>query len=125
MSGFIEKRDEDQDLIRSEIQEICPMERLPRMVLLNDPPQLHELKCWPSVFEPTLQGRKTFEVRKMDRDFTRGDKLRLREWAPVPEEYTGREVTVEVTYILEYRPELGIPKGYCVMAIVLVPDEKL
>jgi hypothetical protein len=74
---------------------------------------VHDLKIWPQYFDTVLSCVKTFEARKADRDYRVGDHLVLREWSKI-EEYTGREVIVRITYILD--GELAIP-GFCIMAI--------
>lgn len=61
----------------------------------------HELKCWPEYFSAILDGSKTFEVRKNDRQFCAGDELWLREYEPLPGHYTGREVRLTVTYVMD------------------------
>jgi hypothetical protein len=38
---------------------------------------VHELKCWPEYFDAILSGEKTFEVRRDDRGFQRGDIIEL------------------------------------------------
>jgi hypothetical protein len=48
-----------------------------------------------------LSGKKTFEIRKNDRRFQVNDLLLLQEYNPEAEEYTGRELLVEVTYITD------------------------
>lgn len=42
----------------------------------------HTLKVVPPYFEAIADGSKTFEVRKNDRAYQKGDVLRLREWHP-------------------------------------------
>jgi hypothetical protein len=42
----------------------------------------HELKVIPPYFDSLVAGTKTFEVRKNDRAYQKGDVLRLREWHP-------------------------------------------
>lgn len=88
----------------------------------------HDLKCWPSVFAALLDGSKTFEFRRNDRDFAVGDVLRLREWDPAVHNAAGsldtfaqnkaygRELRVRVTYIA-HGGRWGIPENFCVMAI--------
>lgn len=78
----------------------------------------HELKTWPAYFQPLIEGRKPFEWRFRDRPFNAGDTLRLREWEPEPRSYTGREITVRVTYVVN-GPEMGIPHDYCIMGLNL------
>lgn len=72
-------------------------------------PRVHDLKVWPEFFEALVDGRKTFEIRKNDRGFRLGDKLRLQEFVPTdgsedhPEGYyTGREVGRVITYMTDW-----------------------
>lgn len=62
----------------------------------------HELKTWPVHFREVASGNKTFESRLDDRGFETGDQVRLREYVPdlVNPEYTGREITATIGYIL-------------------------
>ena len=77
---------------------------------------IHELKTWPEYFEEVFMGRKTFEVRKNDRDFKRGDTLILKEWDNQSSEYTGRELARGVSYVL-HGGNFGIEPGTVIMAL--------
>jgi hypothetical protein len=97
---------------------------------------LHELKIDPQVFQAVLDGTKTFEIRKNDRDFQVGDELWLMEtlhtgaeMRPCPDggypgrlaprkplTYTGCSLAVFVTYIL-HGPAYGLQDGWCIMSI--------
>jgi ASC-1-like (ASCH) protein len=79
-------------------------------------PMKHRLKIWPEYFEAVLSGKKTFEIRKNDRDYQVNDLLLLQEYNPKTNEYTGREVLVEVTYITDF----GQPDNQVVMSIARV-----
>ena len=74
----------------------------------------HSLKTVNPYFEAVWQGLKTFEVRENDRDYKVGDLLCLKEWDHKGERYTGREATVEITYILDDFREV-IRAGYVVI----------
>lgn len=77
---------------------------------------IHELKTVPAPFQAVLDERKRFEYRKNDRGFQGGDVLHLREWLPDMKIYTGREMYVLVTYMLE-GGLFDVPVGYAVLSI--------
>lgn len=83
----------------------------------------HDLKCWPEPFQAIKDGRKTFEFRRNDRDYQSGDVLRLREYDPNTQAYSGDMVAVMVTYILDNG--FGLPDGYVIMSIKRVADLRL
>jgi hypothetical protein len=58
-----------------------------------------EKKVWPEYFQKVLDGKKTYELRLADWECNEGDVLVLREWDNVKEDYTGRSVEKEVTYV--------------------------
>lgn len=58
-------------------------------------------KVWPKYFEKILSGEKTYEVRLADWECNEGDILVLEEWDPETEEYTGRKIEKEVTYVVK------------------------
>ncbi len=101
---------------------------------------IHELKTWPVYFHAVRTGLKTFEFRKNDRAYARGDLLHLREFCPClhcmgaktlscigcggrghagdgpnKDGYTGKELFCRVTYITDSAP--GLPPGFVIMAI--------
>jgi hypothetical protein len=77
---------------------------------------LHELKTWPPFFGDIIEGRKSFELRRNDRNFECGDDLRLREWNPETKEYTGRETIRYVALILTKHE--GLAEGFALMGLV-------
>lgn len=95
--------------------------------------KIHELKTWPEYYKEIVAGRKTFEVRKNDREYKVGDILHLREWEPgnlepkegtmiyipIAPHYTGSELLAKVEYILS-GGKWGIEEGYCVMSIKVI-----
>ena len=89
-------------------------------------PVIHELKCWPQFFEAIATGRKRHDLRRADdRQFHVGDRLRLREFDPHSQSYTGREQTVEVTYITSAEQPCALSKGaldpdFCILSIAPV-----
>ncbi len=80
---------------------------------------IHELKTWPEYFEPVFTGKKTFEVRKNDRNFKEGDSLFLREWNPTTEQYTGRGFMCKVGYVfIEVGGVCGLDEDYCILSLI-------
>lgn len=77
---------------------------------------VHELKLWKMYFDEVFMGYKTFEIRKNDRDFKKGDTLILKEWDSFRQVYTGRQLARKVTFILE-GGSFGLEEGYVIMSI--------
>jgi hypothetical protein len=59
---------------------------------------IHELKILPEYFSAVISGEKTFEIRKYDRPFKKGDLLALNEFDG--QYYTGNGCLVYIDYIL-------------------------
>ncbi|WP_157456406.1 DUF3850 domain-containing protein [Carnobacterium maltaromaticum] len=72
---------------------------------------IHELKIAPCYYEEVIAYRKTFEIRKNDRNFQVGDRVLLNEY--VDGIYTGNSMLFKITYITDY----GQINGYCVFSI--------
>ena len=86
---------------------------------------IHELKTWIDPFTAIVSGMKRHEIRKNDRQFEPGDVLVLREYDEECEEYTGRVVTVAVSYISR-GGTWGLPANMDVMSIrlmILAPND--
>lgn len=77
--------------------------------------QHHYLKILPEYYRAIERGEKTFEVRFNDRNYQKYDILHLKEWCG---EYTGREITAEITYILE-DPKF-CKEGFVIMSIIVL-----
>lgn len=67
----------------------------------NDIHKLHSIKIHPMYYMHIEKGIKTFEVRKNDRNYQTGDYLLLREYNNEENIYTGRQLLVEIIYILK------------------------
>ena len=74
-------------------------------------PTIHELKILPEYFEAVVSGNKRFEIRKNDRNYKKGDILRLNEYQEG--QYTGDVHVSEITYITDYAQQ----DGYVVLGI--------
>ncbi len=81
-------------------------------------PKYHRLKTWPPYFQWTLDGEKTFDLRKDDRSFQKGDYLVLEEWLPGEEKYTGRVIVREVGSVIY--GAWGLEPGICAMSLLSV-----
>jgi len=74
------------------------------------------LKCWPVYFDAILRGDKNFDVRVgNDREYRVGDELRLQEWDLETKQYTGRNITRYVLYVMHGKPLL--PDDVWVLAL--------
>ncbi|HAC0715691.1 TPA_asm: DUF3850 domain-containing protein [Listeria monocytogenes] len=61
---------------------------------------VHKLKILPEFFQEKIALKKSFEIRKNDRDYKVGDTLVLQEFENG--KYTGREYWEDVIYITNY-----------------------
>ena len=81
--------------------------------------KVHHLKTWPPYFQEIVEGNKTFDIRKNDRDFKTGDLIIFEEYA-MGDLYTGRTIIRRIGYMLE--SQWGLAKGVCCMSIL--PENK-
>lgn len=90
--------------------------------------KLHELKIKYEYLVEVASGKKTFELRKNDRDYQEGDLIRFIE----AEEYQANETKkllgnvayninsndlYKITYVLKYVPQYGLDPNYCILGI--------
>lgn len=75
--------------------------------------KVHTVKIAKMYYEDVKSGKKSFELRKNDREYKQGDILRMLEYAEG--EWTGREMIAEVTYLM--KDYAGLEEGYCIMAL--------
>ena len=80
--------------------------------------KVHELKIHPDYFESVKSRSKLFECRFNDRDFKVNDILILKEFNTETQQYTGREISVLVIYMLENW--IGLKEGYVIMSVLLL-----
>lgn len=84
--------------------------------------KIHDLKTIQPYFNAVIDGRKTAELRKDDRNFQVGDLLKLQEYCPT-NGYSGREVMRKITHVVrDY--SLALVGGYAMLSIIPIEGEK-
>lgn len=86
----------------------------------NNMVKVHELKIAPEYFRAVKEGKKTFEIRKNDRNFKVGEYIDLREYSG-DKGYTGNRLCLKIVYMIEsdWFPQ-GLKDGYCVLGIEVI-----
>ena len=87
--------------------------------------KVHDLKTRIDCFQAIVDGYKTAEYRKDDRNFKVGDWLNLMEWNSETESYTGATVLFLTTHIVRDAPEFGIPDGYCMLSFKQISPSRM
>jgi hypothetical protein len=88
----------------------------------NGGPTWHHLKTWKPWWNEINVGRKTFELRKDDRDFRIGDYLVLKEYdqnVGLIGQFTGRVLVRRITYILDHKAipgDWGLLNDYVILS---------
>jgi hypothetical protein len=77
---------------------------------------VHELKTLPKYWDDVRSGRKTFEVRRNDRNFNVGDSLELYSYSGEENWQDGEFLEYWVSYILE-GGQFGIEPGFVVLGL--------
>lgn len=79
----------------------------------------HELRTWPSTFGPTWEGQLAHTVRRMDRPFSVGDTVLLREYDQARDpslRYTGRSILATITFVSP-PGSFWLPDEVCVLSL--------
>lgn len=76
--------------------------------------KVHELKTELEQYNAIVDGRKTAEFRRNDRDFEVGDKLVLRKWDDDCSMYVGPEFRATITHVLTRG--YGMPEGFAMLS---------
>ena len=86
--------------------------------------KLHELKIKHEYLIEVNMGRKTFELRKNDRDYQVGDLIRFIDIKDIKQNdncdcdiYINKDDLYKITYILKNVPQYGLDKDYCILGI--------
>lgn len=86
---------------------------------------VHNVKCWPNYFDAIERGDKTFDVRRDDRGYQRGDTLVLEKFDPKKNGYvypthhlSAKPFSIKktISYVLT-GGQFGIEPGYVVLAL--------
>ena len=119
---YSEEQDEIDRETKKKLREMEQEEKMQNLPSdnLEKGQKVHQIRLLKSYFEDVANGIKTFELKKNDRGYKKGDILEMMEFTDG--KYTGRAVRVIVTYILE--DYTGIEDGYCIMAIKLMKGEE-
>lgn len=91
--------------------------------------KLHELKIKYEYLKEVAAGRKTFELRKNDRDYQVGDLIKFNCidstkiikkpacYTLTSDEYIRDDLLYKITYVLKDVPQYGLDADYCILAI--------
>lgn len=89
--------------------------------------KLHELKIKHEYLEDVYLGKKTFELRKNDRDYQVGDLIHFVDEGyikPISEDLycvecccVDEDALYKITYILKDVPQYGLDVDYCILGI--------
>jgi len=79
----------------------------------------HELKVEPQWLDRLLDGTKTAEVRRHDRDFQKGDLVTFVEYRDDKEAtvYIRRTVDMKITHVLHGGQVNGVSDSFCVLSL--------
>ena len=89
--------------------------------------KIHKLKIKEEYYKAIIDGEKTFELRKNDRDYQVGDLIQFTDARFAPKNYSDdmaekyypqpSETLFKITYILKDVQDYGLDKEYCILGI--------
>ena len=87
--------------------------------------KLHELKIKHEYLIEVDRGRKTFELRKNDRDYKVGDLIHFIDIKDEDKDFNtwgvepaiDKDALYKITYVLKDTPQFGLDKDYCILGI--------
>lgn len=88
----------------------------------------HEVKCWPEGYAAIADGSAPFSLRRNDRHYKVGDKIKFLEYDDRKGVFTGREVTRRITFMIEgvgpggITPLHGLARGYAILGLAARAD---
>lgn len=79
---------------------------------------IHQLKILQQYYDGVASGDKTFEIRKNDRGFAKGDTLLLSVWNEELKAFTGDQIQREVTWVLY--DHKGLRVGFVILGLGII-----
>lgn len=68
----------------------------------------HDIKSHPKHFQPSLEDKKQFEIRRNDRDYKVGDTVTMHEYHyDHGDNYTGRKISGRIIYVDDFAQQDG------------------
>lgn len=111
-----ERYNEEQDAIdretKKKLQQQADEEKMQQLPSQQEK-KVHDVKLGATFFEDVKTGRKTFELRKNDREYKEGDTIVLHEYKDGAT--TGRMIKKKIVYMLE--DFTGLEDGYCILGL--------
>lgn len=81
----------------------------------------HDIKIWPEWFNMVIRRHKEFELRKAERPYAAGDTLRMKEFDPKTNTFTGRVGIARIQCVMSDMP--GLLPGFVAMGILFLKME--
>jgi len=110
----LQKQDPEKD-IHTEQSRLTPY-----FIAYIETKQPHFLKTIQPYFDAVKDGSKTFEHRRNDKNFEVGDTVCLREYDMMHNSYSGEEIWVIITFVLEDRA--GLDDRFCIFSFEKLND---